>query len=415
MKKLRKNVYLAAGFNTVYLGTGRKEFHPKKPRPGLEHYIQEAGRGTLALIANPTLIDECVIANFMASRFCKQANLAGLMPTIHPALEFKPSTRVEGACGSGGLGMYTGIKSVLAETADVVLVVGVEVQNTVKAIYGSDYLALAGHFASERKNGHAFFFPAKFSERAKAYAERWGREGTRKAMAQWYKQCIENARRCPNAQEYHNENPDLLAAGMTPPNPKGFVDELNVFDCSKVSDGASAVLVCSEEGLARIGIPKNKAAMVTGMGQVEANLTEQPKDPSTLVASAHAVHDALQSAGIKMAEVGVMEIHDCFTITALLALEAAGVVEPGKAGGYVVEGRTRLDGDMPVNTTGGLIGFGHPTGATGVRQAVDLLWQVTGQAGPSQVKMSSKRTHGLMINMGGNDKTVTSLVVRAAG
>ncbi len=110
----------------------------------------------------------------------------------------------------------------------------------------------------------------------------------------------------------------------------------------------------------------------------------------------------------------MLELHDCFTITALIALEAAGVVPAGKAGGFVIEGKTRLDGEMPTNPTGGLIGFGHPTGATGVRQAIDLLWQTTGQAGGAQVKLSSARPFGLMVNMGGNDKTVTALVVRAA-
>lgn len=414
MKSLRKNVYLVAGYNTVSLGTGRKEFSPKKARPGLEHYIEEAGRGAISQIPSASMVDECVIGNFMASRFNHQGNLAGLMPIIDPALEYKPSTRVEGACDSGGLAMYTGIKSVLAETADVVLVLGVEVQNTVKAMYGADYLALAGHYATERKEGHAYFFPAKFSDRAKAYMDKWGKPRTREAMAHWYVQAIEHARNCPKAQEFHNENPNLLATGMTPPNPSGFVDELNVFDCSKVTDGASAILVCSEEGLKRIGSGKDKAAFVAGLAQVEANLTQQPKDLSELACSRVAVQKALESAGLKIGDIGVMEIHDCFTITALLALEAAGVVQPGQAAGFIMEGRSRLGGDMPTNTTGGLIGFGHATGATGVRQAVDLLAQVTGHAGPAQVKLPSNRTHGLMINMGGNDKTVTSMVVRAA-
>ena len=138
---LRKKVYVAAGYYTVSLGTGRKEFDPRKPRPGLEHYIQEAGRGVLKQIPDPALVDECVIGNFMAARFNRQGNLAALMPTIDPVLEYKPSTRVEGACGSGGLAVMTGMKSVLAELADVVLVLGVEVQNTVKAIYGADVLA----------------------------------------------------------------------------------------------------------------------------------------------------------------------------------------------------------------------------------------------------------------------------------
>lgn len=413
MKSLRKDVYFAAGFYTVSLGTGRREFHPRKPRPGLEHYIREAGRGVLDQIPSADLVDECVIGNFMAARFNHQGNLAGLMPTIDPALVSKPSTRVEGACDSGGLAVYTGIKSVLAETADVVLVLGVEVQNTVKAVYGADYLALAGHYASERKNGSAWFFPGKFSERAGAYFEKYGRSPAREAMARWYEQAIVHARLCPKAQEHHNDNGDLFASGMTPPNPGSFVDHLNVFDCSKVSDGAAAMLVCSEEGLRRLGIAKDRAALVSGLAQVQADLTVQPEDPTSLQTSRIATQRALASAGIGIKDVGVMELHDCFTITALLALEAAGVTSPGQAPGFVNEGRTRLGGDLPVNCTGGLIGFGHPTGATGVRQAVDLLAQVTGSAGPNQAVLPAARPYGLMINMGGNDKTVTSLVVRA--
>jgi len=106
--KLRKKVYVGAGSYTISLGTGRKEFDPRKPRPGLEHYIQQAGRGVLAQIPDPGMVDECVISNFMAARFNRQGNLAALMPTIDPALEYKPSTRVEGACGSGGLAVMTG-------------------------------------------------------------------------------------------------------------------------------------------------------------------------------------------------------------------------------------------------------------------------------------------------------------------
>jgi acetyl-CoA C-acetyltransferase len=97
MAALRKRVFATAGFNTISLGTGRREFHPKKPRPGIEHYIQEAGRGTLSQISDPEVIDEGVIGNFMAARFNRQGNLPGLIPMVHPSLEYKPCTRVEGA------------------------------------------------------------------------------------------------------------------------------------------------------------------------------------------------------------------------------------------------------------------------------------------------------------------------------
>ncbi|MDV7393222.1 beta-ketoacyl synthase N-terminal-like domain-containing protein, partial [Arthrospira platensis SPKY1] len=144
--KMRRKIYMAAGANTISMGTGRKEFNPKKERPGLEYYIREAGQGVIRQLKNPDAIDETVIGNFMSARFNKQAHLGGFAAAIHPSLEFKPSHSVEGACASGGLALMAGIRSVLAETADVVLAIGVEVQNTVKAIYGADVLAGAGWF-----------------------------------------------------------------------------------------------------------------------------------------------------------------------------------------------------------------------------------------------------------------------------
>ena len=124
---------MVAGYNTVSMGTGRKEFHPKKPRPDLEHYIKEAGQGTLKMIGGAENVDEGVIGNFMASRFSKQANLPAFLPMIDEGLKHKPAISVEGACASGGLALASGIKSILAETADVVLVIGFEVQNTIES------------------------------------------------------------------------------------------------------------------------------------------------------------------------------------------------------------------------------------------------------------------------------------------
>ena len=157
MKKLRKKVYLTAGYNTISLGTGRSEFNPKKPMPGIEHYISEAGQNTLKKIGGPDKVDEIVVGNFMAARFNKQAHLGGFSGMIDKGLEFKPATRVEGACASGGLSVLTGIKNIMADFSDVVLSLGVEVQNSMKAIYGGDVLAGAGWF-QKRKNGHACFF-----------------------------------------------------------------------------------------------------------------------------------------------------------------------------------------------------------------------------------------------------------------
>jgi acetyl-CoA C-acetyltransferase/acetyl-CoA acyltransferase len=403
---------MAAGYNTVSLGTGRSEFDPRKPRPGIEHYIQDAAQGTLKQIGGGSKVDDCVIGNFMAARFNKQAHLGGFFPMADPELAFKPAIRVEGACASGGLALVTGIRNILSETSDVTLAIGVEVQNTVKAIYGADILAGAGWF-QKRKNGHAYFFPGQFSDRAGAYYERYGMDYARKGMGRWFRNAIENARLCPTAQEYENKVADLdeLYHKMKP-NGAAFVDNLTVLDCSKVSDGASAILICSEEGLNRIGIPRQEAVEVLGYAQKVRDITQDPPDPTELITIKKAAEAAMQVAGVTREQLGTIELHDCFSIAGVLAIEALGFAEPGKGADFIARGNTARNGQIPVNTTGGLIGWGHPTGGTGVHMAVTLWEQLTGKAGMAQIEISPDRPYGLSINMGGDDVTVVSIVYK---
>jgi acetyl-CoA C-acetyltransferase/acetyl-CoA acyltransferase len=408
---MRRKVYITSGYNTISLGTGRKEFHPKKPRPGIEHYMKEAGQGTLGQIGGGKNVDESVVGNFMAERFVRQAHLNALFPMIDKDLEYKPATRVEGACASGGLALLSGIRSILAGTAEVVLAMGVEVQNSVKAVYGADFLALAGWYPN-RKEGHAYFFPGQFSDRTQSYYDAWGKENTRKVLARWYHNAIENARLCPTAQEYTNRTEDLELVAMAEPDPKTFTPCLNVMDCSKVSDGASAIAIVSEEGLERIGIPTGNAVEIVGMGHAVADITQPPVDPLTLSTMKVSAAQAMESACIAKEDLATVETHDCFTIAGLLGVEALELVEKGKGADYVLEGHTARDGKIPFNTTGGLIGWGHPTGATGVHMAVTLWEQLTGRAGEAQITIPSERPYGLSMNMGGDDKTVVSLVYK---
>ncbi len=402
---------MTAGYNTVSLGTGRKEFNPKKPRPGIEHYIKEAGQATVKAVGGAKNVDEGVIGNFMACRFVKQAHLGAFMPIIDDGLRHKPSLRVEGACASGGLALVSGMRSILSETADVVLAMGAEVQNTVKAIYGADILAGAGWF-KERKEGHAYFFPGQFSNRAGAYFEKYGREKTRQAFAVWFKNAIENARLCPTAQEYENKVEDLIALGLTEPNPRGFTDHLNVFDCSKVSDGASAIAICSEEGLAKAGISKADAVEVVGWAQIVENITEKPRDLTELSTIKAAARKALDSANITINDLATIEVHDCFTVAGMLSVEALGFAKPGEGPDFIINGNTARNGRIPINTTGGLIGWGHPTGGTGVHQAVTIWEQLTGRAGAAQIEILKDKPYGMTINMGGDDKTVVAIVYK---
>jgi acetyl-CoA acetyltransferase len=408
---MKRKIFLTAGYNTISLGTGRKEFNPRKPRPGIEHYIKEAGQATVKKLGGAKNIDEGVIGNFMAGRFVKQAHLGAFIPIIDDGLRYKPSLRVEGACASGGLALISGFRSVLSETADIVLSIGVEVQNSVKAVYGADILAAAGWF-SDRKDGHAYFFPGLFSNRAGAYFEKYGREKTRKAFAVWYKNAIENARLCPTAQEYGNKCEDLIGLALAEPDQEKFTDFLNVYDCSKVSDGASSIGICSEEGLAKAGIPKTEAVEVTGWAQLVENITRKPVDLTRLTTIEAAAKKALESAGISINDLATIEVHDCFTIAGILIVEALGFAKAGKGPDFVINGNTARNGKIPFNTTGGLIGWGHPTGATGVHQAVTIWEQLTGKAGASQIEIPENKPFGMTINMGGDDKTVVAIIYK---
>lgn len=200
---------------------------------------------------------------------------------------------------------------------------------------------------------------------------------------------------------------------MSKPDPRSFCEFITAFDCSKVSDGGSAIIFATEEGLNKIGIDKQASAEVVAFAQVQDNITTPPPDPTKLKTCEVAAKRAFERAGINTRDLSLLEVHDCFTIAGLMAIEAAGVVGYGESAGYVKDGKTKANGLVPVNPTGGLIGYGHPVGATGVRQTVDILHQLTGQAGDCQVKIDPKRPYGMLSSMGGNDKTVVAMIFQA--
>jgi acetyl-CoA C-acetyltransferase len=407
MSGFRKKIYIAGGYNTTYFGPGRKEFDPKKGMRTFESYLLETAEGTTKQLANPSF-DEGVIGSFMSGRFIKQGNLSGFLPYMISDLGGKACTGIEGACGTGGRAIAMAIKGVLSDLSNSTFVAAFEMQNTIKSVYGSDVLAGASYYNKERKEGQAYFFPGVFAERANAYYQKFGYEYTRKGLAKWYEQAILNARKNPKAQEYHNLSPNLYALGMTAPNPDRFIPYLNHYDCSKISDGASSVGLFSKEGLAANGISLDDSVEVIGMGECQGDITKPPSDLTALTNSEIAIKKALDMAKIRIEDIGIFELHDCFTISGILSLEALGIVEKGKAPTMVLEGETCISGKYPVNLSGGLCGFGHPTGSSGVRQMVDLLHQLTDKA-ENQAKI--KKPYGLMVSMGGNDKTVTCLIV----
>jgi acetyl-CoA C-acetyltransferase/acetyl-CoA acyltransferase len=168
----------------------------------------------------------------------------------------------------------------------------------------------------------------------------------------------------------------------------------------------------SEEGLRRIGILVEEAVEIAGFGHAVGNITLRPSDPTELSTGKLAAEKAMEMAGITIGQVGTVETHDCFTIAGILGVEALGLAKKGEGPDYVIGGETSHAGEVPFNTTGGLIGWGHPTGATGVHMAVTLWEQLTGKAGNAQINIRQAKPFGLSLNMGGDDKTLVSIVYR---
>ena len=173
-------------------------------------------------------------------------------------------------------------------------------------------------------------------------------------------------------------------------------------DCTQFVDGASAVVLASREGLRRLGIAPEETTQLVAFGHATCALdSEQP--PERLVNMQAAADEAYAAAGISAERVDVAEVHDCFSISELQMYEALGFAPHGQGYALIRDGHTELDGRLPVNTGGGLLGFGHPVGATGVKQVVEVHRQLRGQCGDYQVQR--ELTWGLAANLGGDDHT----------
>jgi acetyl-CoA C-acetyltransferase len=413
-------VYLAAQAITPFIGKGNPNFiakgHPdfgKRTNPSLEEHLTAAVRQLLETYrVDPTLIQRGFVGNFGGEMFSNQGHLGAMVARADERLAGIGMHRTEAACASGGVGIVGAVDAIQAGL-DVVLVVGAEVQTTVRAREGADFLARAAHYESERGIDE-FTFPAILARRAKAYKEAYGLAN--RDLAHFSVKAYANANRNPLAHMHavkmtleqaatsSEQNPEILQNPELKPH-------LRVSDCSQVSDGAAAILLASEEGLRKLGRPRGECVQVSAYGYA-TNPLGRVKDLLRLDTAAAAAHEAMHDAGIAPDDVQVAEVHDCFTIAELMMYEAIGWAEQGQGIELIRSGRTTLEGDLPVNTGGGLVGFGHPVGATGVKQAAEIFRQLKGLCGDYQVQRDLKT--GLTVNMGGDDRTVVSLVLQNA-
>jgi acetyl-CoA acetyltransferase len=415
---LARRAFIAGGAHTSFIGKGHPDFvwkgHPdfgKRDNPTFEDDLKEAVEGCLDDTgADPAAIDRLYLGNFVGELFVKQGHLGAALVGSHPAFEGKPSARLEGACASGGLAVLAGLDAIAAG-ADIVLVAGVEIQTTESARTGADYLARAAHYTRQRGIDE-FTFPALFARRTKAYRDRFG--VSEEDIARVSVKAYANANKNPKAHMHAKEMPLELAREASERNPAFLGNEelkpyLKVSDCSQVSDGASCLLLVSEKGLAKLGRKEADVAEIVARGHAVSSLYKDG-DPTVLTTTQKATRQALEDARIGTKDLGVMEVHDCFSVTELMMLEAVGVAAAGQGAALTRDGTTAIDGSLPVNTGGGLIGFGHPVGATGVKQALEIFRQMKGRCGDYQI--AEPPQWGLTANMGGDDKTVVSLAIR---
>jgi acetyl-CoA acyltransferase len=308
------------------------------------------------------------------------------------------------------LAFASALESIKAGT-DIALVVGAEVQTTVSSRQGAEFLARAAHFARQRSIDD-FTFPCLFARRTKACLE----QGNLKPedLAQLSAKAYSNANKNPLAHMHYVKLSAAAALQESDKNPcflnnTDFKPFLKVSDCSQVSDGGAALVLVSEAGLARLGKKPQDAVEVLSVGHATGNLFED-SNPLEMQTTRHAAEVAFAQAGLTPKQMDVAEVHDCFTVTELLMYEALGLAEIGKGVNLLREGVTSLGGRLPVNTGGGLVGFGHPVGATGVKQILEVYRQMKGLCGDYQ--LTKVPSFGVCANMGGDDKTAVVTVLK---
>ena len=344
-------------------------------------------------------IDAMFVGSMSAGRFIGQehvgalvADYVGLGGELHV-----PATRVEAACASGGLAFRQAVAAVASGMSDVVVAAGVEKMTDVSD--ATDVLAGAADREWESFAGATF--PGLYAMIACDYMNKYGL--TREQLAQVAVKNHYHGARNPYAQFRSEITQSTVIKSTLVASP------LRLFDCSPVSDGAAVVIVCPMDRAKEFTDTPIKVLASAQAGDTIA-LHDRP-DFSTLGATVAAGNAAFKQAKLERKDIDFVEVHDCFTIAELCAIEDLGFVPKGTAGKFTEEGETQIGGKLPVNTSGGLKACGHPVGATGIKQVWEVVQQLRGEAGKRQVDGAEI---GMTQNVGGTGATVVSHIFRRA-
>ncbi len=357
------------------------------------------------------------LGNFAAELYAMQGHLGAMILEADPALSGLPTARHEAACASGSIAILAASAEIEAGRYDCAMVVGVEQMKTVDPKTGGSYLGTAAWYEREAE-GVEFPFPKLFGRLGDEYDKRFGLKDEHLAHISAVN--YSNAKRNPLAQtrnwymtEDHANSTDKFNSIIG--------GRIKVSDCSQVTDGAVTLFLASEKKAAeyakRRGLKLSSIPRLLGWGhrtapiEFSAKVAESKDNPYVLPHTRQAILDAFKRADVKQPwDLDAIETHDCFTTSEYMAIDHFGLTKPGESWKAVEDGTIEMGGKLPINPSGGLIGAGHPVGATGCRQVLDAYKQLTGTAGDYQVA-GAKRIGTL--NIGGSGTTSVCFVVGA--
>ncbi len=354
------------------------------------------------------------VGNFVSELFTGQAHLGGFFAEADGRFKGMPAVRHEAACASGSMAVLAAMADIESGRYSCACVLGIEQMRNVDGETAADHLAAAAWRGRESEQAR-YLWPAQFAELARVYDERYGLK--RDWLVELSRNAFANARRNPLAQtrKWTVEAPQLSEDDEANPLIEGC---LRKQDCGQMTDGAAMVVLADAEftraWCRKHGHDLGRIPRISGWGHTGAPLRLHSKldgdnEPGPMLPHVGAAFSAaIQRAGLKDAnQLDAIELHDCFSITGYMLLDHLDLAPPGQAW-QVIERGIGLDGPLPVNPGGGLIGLGHPVGATGVRMLNDAARQVRGEAGDNQVEGAR---HVATLNVGGSATTVASLVV----
>jgi len=311
------------------------------------------------------------------------------------------ATRVESACASGGLAFRQAFIEVASGMSDIVMAGGVEKMTDIGGD-GATY-ALAAAADQEYEVFHGATFPGLYALMAVAHMEKYGT--TRGMLSAVSVKNHHNGSMNPFAQYPFKVTPEQVESSVMVASP------LRILDCSPITDGGAAVILTTVDIAKKLGKPIIK---ILGSGHATDMIALHSRnDITTLEATSVAAAQAFKMAGKTIKDMDFAEVHDCFTIAEIIVMESLGLYEPGKAGEAVLNGETGLEGSFPINTSGGLKSKGHPVGATGVAQMVEVVKQLRGQAENGRQLKNNPKT-ALTQNMGGSGGSTVVHILEVA-